>query len=117
MNEMTSVGTRGSSWRVIMSRDEPANAQQTPSSAHALNASGVGLMMKMVPRNPTEIAAQRRQPTSSLKKITAIAVMISGETRLIADSSARPMWISAVVNSTIARPSSPVRISTILSVT
>ena len=38
--------------------------------------------------------------------------MISGETRLIAESSASGMWISAVVNSTIAAPSSAVRPST-----
>ena len=38
--------------------------------------------------------------------------MISGETRLIADSSASGIWISAVVNRTIARPSSAVRPST-----
>ena len=35
--------------------------------------------------------------------------MISGETRLIAESSASGMWISAVVNSTIAAPSNAVR--------
>ena len=38
--------------------------------------------------------------------------MMSGETRLIADNSASGMFISAVVNITIARPSNIVRPST-----
>jgi len=57
----------------------------------ALNALGVGLITNIVPRNPTLIAIQRRQPTSSPKKITAAAVISNGETRLIAESSASGM--------------------------
>ena len=91
MNEMTTLGIPGSSLRVIMSRATPTKAVATPSSAHALKALGVGLMIRIVPQKPTTIASQRRQPTSSAKKITAAAVMISGETRLIAESSASGM--------------------------
>ena len=114
MNEITTLGMPGSSWRVIMSRATPTNAVATPSSAHALKALGVGLMIRIVPRKPTVIAIQRRQPTSSAKKITAAAVISSGETRLIAESSASGMWTSAVVNRTIAMPSQAVRASTSL---
>ena len=91
MNEIITLGIRGSSRRVIRSRATPAKAVATPSSAQALNAPGVGRMISSVPRKPTNTAIQRRHPTFSAKKTTAAAVMIRGETRLMAESSASGM--------------------------
>ena len=110
MNEITSVGMRG----IEPPRDHvaatPANAQAMPSSAQALKALGGRLDDE---QRADEADADRASSAASrpprAKKITAIAVMISGETRLIAESSASGMWISAVVNRTIAMPSSAVR--------
>jgi len=52
-------------------------------------------MMIMTPTKPMAIAVQRRQPTTSPRKIAPAAVVISGTIWLMAEMLAIGMWNSA----------------------
>ncbi len=102
---MASVGIFESSRCVMRSRDAEANAEANPSSVQTSNEPGAGLTMNSVPISPTAIAVQRRQPTTSLKRMTDKAVRIRGDASTIDSNSARPTRTKAVTNSAVAQAS------------
>ena len=95
--------------RVARSRSVMNSIEASATRLQASKPARPGRMTIITPMKPTPIAAQRRQPTCSPKKIAAPAVTISGTTWRMALMLAIGMLKSARMNRIAAKISATVR--------